>query len=199
MKRKLVENFYLPARKMEESSGEGKWKAPIWNLDSMNLNGRIYTTELAERIARENHATIANDGHDSDYRSGHEYREAVAICKNPRIEDNQLWVDIEFIDDAYRKKLEDISSRGVPIGVSSVGYGELDDDGRIVAETYELVRFLDFVTSPAGLVYATRESEEAERQEEKREKSMDESRAEAMAERRNRLAGRLSRIYLGGI
>lgn len=199
MKKRLVENFYLPPRRIDESEEQGKWKAPVWNLDSMNLNGRIYPTELAERIVRENPTTIANDGHESDLRSGYEYKEAVAICKRPRIENNQLWVDIEFIDDEYQRKLEAIMAKGVQIGVSSVGYGEVDDGGRINPESYELVRFLDFVTSPAGCVYATRESEEAEKQKEKREESVDDTRAEAMARRRNKLASRLSKIYLGGI
>lgn len=197
MKKKLVESFYLPPRKIEEKDGDGKWKAPVWNLDAVNLNGRIYPYELAERIVKENPATIANDGHESDWRAGTEYSGAVAICKNPRIENNQLWVDIEFIDEAYEKKLNIIASKGIQIGVSSVGYGEVDDNGRIVPESYELIRFLDFVTSPAGLVYATKEEEEADKQKEKREESMEEARAKAMAERRNKLAGRLSR-YLGG-
>lgn len=197
MKRKLVESFYLPARRIEEKEDNGKWVAPVWNLDEVNLNGRIYPTELAERIVGDNPATIANDGHDSDWKSGAEYGGAVAVCKNPRIENKQLWVDIEFIDDDYRKKLEAISAQGVPIGVSSVGYGEMDKDGRVIPESYELVRFLDFVTSPAGLVYATREKEEAEKQKEQHAEPMGEACAEAMAERRSKLAVRLAKYNIG--
>lgn len=197
MKKKLIESFYLPARKLEEQEEGGKWVAPVWNLDTVNLNGRIYPSELAERICKESPATIANDGHESDYRTGAEYSGAVAVCKNPRVENNQLWVDIEFIDDDYRRKLEAISSQGVPIGVSSVGYGEMDKDGRVIPESYELVRFLDFVTSPAGLVYATKEKEEAGKQTEKLEKPMGDTSAEAMAERRRKLASRLAKYNIG--
>lgn len=198
MKEMLVEHFYIPQIKnMEESSGDGKWKAPIWNLDKLNLNGRIYPRELAERICAEQLCTIANDGHEKDWKTGSEYGEAVAICKNPRIEGNQLWVDIEFIDEEYRKKIEIIKSNGVRIGVSSVGYGECDSDGRVIPETYELVRYLDFVLNPAGCVFATNQ-EESQKHDDKRKEEMSSSFAEAMAERKRVLSGRLSKLYFGG-
>ena len=39
--------------------------------------------------------------------------------------------------------------------MSSVGYGEYLPDGKTInPDTYEVVRLLDFVTSPAGEVYA---------------------------------------------
>ena len=194
MKKMLIESFYLPVQKIEESEGKGHWRAPIWNLDSVNLNGRIYPKELAERIVKESPVTTCNDGHDADFRTGSEYGCAVAVCKNPVIENNQLWVDIEFIDESFKKKLETLVSYGVRIGVSSVGYGECDDSGRIDPESYELVRFADFVTSPAGQVYATIEKEDhrkAEKPKDERDESLDDSLAEAMAERRQKLAGRL--------
>lgn len=194
MKKKLVESFYLPSvQKMEESENKGHWRAPIWNLDEVNLNGRIYPTELAERICKESPVTICNDGHDSAFQSGNEYACAVAVCKNPVIENNQMVVDIEFIDMDYKAKLEALMAHGVKIGVSSVGYGECDDDGRIDPESFELVRFADFVTCPAGMVYAKIENEECEmsgKQSEKRVDAMAEAQAEAMAERRKKLAGR---------
>ena len=45
-----------------------------------------------------------------------------------------------------------------PIGVSSVGYGSIDENG-VIQEDYEIVRYLDFVAMPAGLVYAKPKNE----------------------------------------
>lgn len=134
---------------------KGQWKAPIWNLGKLNLNGRVYTRELGERIVKESLVTGAYDGHDSWDK---EYADFKAICKDPWIENDQLWVNIHIIDEKYEEILNKCSDLGMLIGVSSVGYGEEDMDGVVNATTYELVRYLDFVTTPAGSVYAKRES-----------------------------------------
>lgn len=143
-----------------ESDSSGKWTASIWKLDQKNLNGRIYPTALAKRIVAEAPKTVAYDGHEAQYHTGAEYEIVKAVCSNPRIEDNELRVDIDFVDEAYKAILEGLVAKGIAIGVSSVGWGCEDQDGRIDPDTYELVRFLDFVTCPAGEVYATKESKE---------------------------------------
>ncbi|MBI9094192.1 MAG: hypothetical protein JEY71_11905 [Sphaerochaeta sp.] len=144
-------------RLTEQSGSVSAWSAPIWNIGMLNLNGRVYTEELAKRLATENRATLAYDSHRHDW--GEAYLAAVAVVKSPRIEDGQLWVDIFFVDKAYSDKLSAIHEAGVSIGVSSVGYGETDKDGVVNAATYELVRYLDFVTDPANETYAEPEKE----------------------------------------
>lgn len=158
MERKLfVEScgvLHKPALKEEAGNG-GKWTATVWKLGEMNLNGHIYSMPLAQRIVSENKATIAYDGHDVNWTTGEEYGIAKAVCSNPRIEGLELKVDIDFVDREYEKLLISLSEKGIAIGVSSVGWGELDPvSGIIIPETYELVRYLDFVTMPAGEVYA---------------------------------------------
>lgn len=159
MARKLIveSGGYLisPKKKTESAGSESKWSASVWKLGKKNLNGRTYTKELAERICKEGKSTVAYDGHMEDMMTGREYGIAKAVCSNPHIEGNEMRVDIDFIDKEYEGKLLTIMSMGVPIGVSSVGYGEEDEDGVIDAESYEVVRYLDFVTMPAGEVYAT--------------------------------------------
>ncbi len=139
-------------RLTEQAGSVSAWSAPIWNIGRLNLNGRVYTDELAKRLVAENRATLAYDSHRHEW--GEAYLAAVAVVKNPRIEGDQLWVDIFFVDKAYSEKLAAIHEAGVSIGVSSVGYGETDKDGVVNATTYELVRFLDFVTDPANETYA---------------------------------------------
>lgn len=157
-KKLIVESggvLHMPPK--TEDTKTGKWTASVWKLDKKNLNGRIYSTELAKRIVKESPTTLAYDGHDAAYATGAEYSIAKAVCSNPRIESGELRVDIDFVDETYERLLTALMHKGVPIGVSSIGWGEQDDDGNILPETYELVRFLDFVTSPAGEVYAKME------------------------------------------
>lgn len=160
---------------------EGKWVADVWKLGEENLNGRIYTEELAQRLVKEGVTTVAYDGHFCDWMNGNEYKNAVATCSNLRVEDGIMKCDIEFLEceKEYEAKLRELSSKGIAIGVSSVGYGEYEADGKTIKpETYEAVRILDFVTQPAGEVYATIATEEAEKSEPAAEMS-----AEAMARR----------------
>ncbi len=158
-KERLIENIAElhmeridESRLNEERLAVSGWTAPIWDLGKLNLNGRVYTLELANRIVSENRATLVYDSHDHGY--GSAYMETVAIAKNPRVENNQLWVDILLVDRAYADKIAVIHDSGVPIGVSSVGYGETDKDGVVDANTYVLERYLDFVIHPANKSFA---------------------------------------------
>ena len=158
-----------------ESSGSSSshWECDIWKLDEENLNGHVYSTKLAERLVNEQPVTIVNDGHFCDYCNGQEYENAKAVASGLRIENGILKCKLEFLDSEseYEKKLEELSSKGVPIGVSSVGYGSMKDDGKTLdEESYMVVRLVDFVTMPAGEVYANKvDDDEPEEPEEEKE------------------------------
>lgn len=148
-------------RSLSEADGDmgtvRKWTADIWKLGVENLNGRIYPKELGERLVKEQPITPANDGHWYALISGKEYGCAKAVVKNLRIESDVLKADIIFLksEEKYEEKLLELIENGIEIGVSSVGYGEYLPDGKTInPDTYEVVRLLDFVTSPAGEVYA---------------------------------------------
>lgn len=191
-----VLRFGTPLKEEEGGDGSAKWSAPVWRLGVMNLNGRTYPLELAQRIVEESPVTVAYDGHNVDMQTGEEYGIAKAVCSNPRIEGNELWVDIDFVDKDYEALLKSLMDRGVSIGVSSVGWGDMDKDGVVIAESYELVRFLDFVLSPAGEVYA-KIGEKAGRTKPGRSvKTVVKTEAdEAVAERRSRVAAGLAEIF----
>jgi hypothetical protein len=147
-------------RLTEQKGAVGVWEAPVWHLGVLNLNGRVYTHELGERIVTEGRATLAYDGHDGD-RAG-DYGPAKAVCKNPRIEGNDLVVEIFVIDPVFEARMAAINNLGVGIGISSVGYGETDEEGVVNAATYELVRYLDFVTAPANKSVAIKKERRVE-------------------------------------
>ena len=162
----LIESGTLKViRTMQESEGSPEsdiWTAEVWRLDEVNLNGRVYSTELAQRIVKEGVKTMAYDGHEADWQSGHDFAPAIAYIDNPRIENKCLVVDIHFLesqkDSASVKNIRELYKAGLPIGVSSVGYGSMDQNG-VIQDDYEIVRYLDFVAMPAGLVYAKPKNE----------------------------------------
>lgn len=168
---KIIESAFLHVRQenelKESKAGEQSnyWTADVWKLDEMNLNGRIYTRSLAERIVQEQAKTMCYDGHDADFATGHDYAPAIGYCDNPRIEDGRLVVDVHFLESQENsdsvRNIRELYKAGLPIGVSSVGYGSIDADG-VIGDDYEVVRFLDFVASPAGQVYASPKAEEKE-------------------------------------
>ena len=141
---------------------------------------------------------MAYDGHDVNWITGEEYGIAKAVCFNPHIEDMQLWVDIEFVDKAYETLLTQLIEKGIQIGVSSVGWGEQDPvSGIIIPESYELLRFLDFVICPAGEVYVKMgEKARNQRQRHSEETVVKTEADEAMAERRSKIAEGLARLLV---
>ena len=53
---KLIEYAEVSLNKvMTEGSDThvNHWTAPVWQLDKLNLNGRLYSTKLAQRIVAE--------------------------------------------------------------------------------------------------------------------------------------------------
>lgn len=171
----------LPESRLTEEQGSvGAWEAQVWRVGVLNLNGRVYTEELAQRMVAENKITLAYDGHDGD-RYG-DYAPAKAVCKNPVIKDGYLAVEVFVTDDAYQETIEKIVKLGHPIGVSSVGYGETDKDGIINAATYELVRYLDFVVRPSGGNGAVRKEKNDKRKNEEEEGAPSSNTVEVSAE-----------------
>lgn len=161
---------------------DGIWSVPLWNLNEMNLNGRTYNTALAERLVAENARTLCNDGHE-DYCS--EYANARAYAFDPFIEGSQLCVHFKFIDAEYEKKILFCLENGIPVGVSSVGYGTMDGNGVVNPVDYELVRYFDFVNQPANSTFVAKESLEVQHEE---PTTVDDSEATAKANRRRLLA-----------
>lgn len=137
----------------------------VWRLGSENLNGRIYPTTLGERIVQENKITFSFDGHPvNEFDTS--YKDVKAVAKNPKIKEGYLVVDLHFIDESFANKLEAIIGLGGLVGLSSVGFGILDESNTIDVNSYELVRYLDFVFTPSYEVYIEDENIQPEEQEE---------------------------------
>ncbi len=145
------------AGKSYSSVGGTYYEVPVWRLDKKNLNNRVYTSTLAKKLIKENKVTVALKDHPNADEDGSVDR-IVAVGKNPHIREGVLYADCYFVDDTFRKKVENILEHGGNIGLSSSGDGSVDDAGYVLEEDYVLQRYFDFVLTPSYEVYLTKES-----------------------------------------
>ncbi len=126
-------------------------------LDTKNKNGRIYSSRLVENICREGpQKTFALKDHPQDDSDEGLVENIVAVSENPHIRDGVFYVNTFFVDEEFQEKVNKIISRGIGLGVSIVGFGNVGKNG--IVEDYQCSRFFDFVISPSGNVYLTKES-----------------------------------------
>lgn len=178
MKQKLVENFSkdwnepLHIRKLNlnesvkivEANGkkynvrEG-FEVPVWRLDKKNLNNRVYSRRLGEKVVKEykDLVTVNLADHPEGDSDG-SVKDILAVSKNPHIRDGVLYVDTYPVDESFANKLERIVELGGGLGVSSSCYGDVDGDGNVLEEDFEVTRWHDFVLSPSYEVFVTQES-----------------------------------------
>lgn len=134
----------------EQRTAYSGYLIPVWVLDTRNFNERTYKRSLGERVCKEGKITLSLKDHPKDEGS---VDNIVAVMKNPRIIENVLFVECYPVDEEFARKLEKIKRLGGSIGVSSSGFGELDEDGNVITESYELERYADFVLDPSYGVY----------------------------------------------
>lgn len=123
-----------------------------------NLNGRIYPYKLWEKILRDNSAegTFALADHPEEGEGS--VKDLAGVWHNFRLTEELGFADLYLFGEHGKRIYEAIMAGGRP-GLSSVGYGELERDGKTVQyESYELVRLGDIVLDPSQQVYATAEN-----------------------------------------
>lgn len=171
VKQRLIESFSVSKKDIKpiilnESNKkiihEGKefdatfaYRFPQWVLDKKNLNGRIYITKLAQKIVKENKVTFGLCNHpseESDQPDG-DVKDIWAVEKDPVIENGILWFSVYLVGDLGKKLVKDILDVGAGIPLSSSGYGEVNRDGTVDVESYDLERYSDFVLNPSYKVY----------------------------------------------
>jgi hypothetical protein len=115
-----------------------RYPKKIWekNIDRLqeNLQGRKVLGELDH----------PSDGRTSLQRASH-------VITEIRLEDDRVMGEAEILDTSKGRDLKAILAAGVPVGISSRGYGSTQPDGEGIEEVqddYKLVTF-DFVAEPA--------------------------------------------------
>jgi len=178
MKQKLVENFskdwneplYIKKLGLNESAkiieAEGKkfnvnegYEVPVWRLGKKNLNNRVYSRSLGESVIKEYGGLVTvNLADHPEGDSDGSVKDILGISKNPHIKDDILYVDSYPVDEAFGKKLARMVELGAGLGVSSSCYGDVDSNGNVIEEDFEVVRWFDYVISPSYEVFVTQES-----------------------------------------
>lgn len=153
--RKLKLNESTVRMQEGELDVSAAFEVPIWRIGQENLNKRTYGNKVAEKVVRESKVTMALGDHPDDEGS---VWNIVAVAKNPKIRDGILWAEAYFVDDAMAKKVDKIVEYGGEIGLSSSAYGDVDDDGNVLEEGFEIERYFDLVLEPSYQVYIGKES-----------------------------------------
>jgi len=146
-----------------EDSNSKKYKCLVILKDvnvskyTENINGRIYSKELWENVKKlgSYEGTLSLADHPEDDSDG-SVKDIVAVWHNLKIGNEFVTCDCYVLDNPNGYTILKTLEAGGQVGLSSVGYGEIDDDGKtVIPESYELVRVGDFVINPSQGVFAT--------------------------------------------
>ncbi len=122
-----------------------------------NMNKRIYTKELWEKVCKSKIAegTLSLMGHPED--DGNP-KDICGVWHNMAVMEETSKADWFLVGD-HGSHLLEVLEAGGKIGISTVGFGEFLEDGKTVnPESYELERLGDAVINPSQGLYATLEN-----------------------------------------
>lgn len=118
-----------------------KYRFKVWD-SNFNANGRNYANIL-NKVVKENRTTIGLMNHPEDEP---DTRNIFGVEKNPRI-DSDGWLSVEFYPcGEYGKLIADIIDNDGPLEISSSALGDIDNNGYVLEEGFELERYFDVVT-----------------------------------------------------
>lgn len=123
-----------------------------------NMNGRIYPKKLWENVYKSKVAegSLCLADHPDENSDG-SVKDIVGVWRNFRVNESNCTADLYLVG-KHGKLFLEVLQAGGKNGLSSVGFGELMEDGKHVnPDTYELVRLSDWVLIPSQGVYAERE------------------------------------------
>jgi hypothetical protein len=156
-----IENIVITEKSLLIESGGQSYNSRALVKDvpisryTVNQNDRIYKKSLWEDVFKKGSAenSYALVDHPEDEGS---LNNICGIWRNLKVGDQLVTADLYLITEKGGHILE-ILQAGGPVGVSTVGYGEIDkSDGKtVIPETYDLQRAGDLVMEPSQQVYAT--------------------------------------------
>lgn len=173
-KKRIVENFSvisnsykrLPLQESvievtEKATGDTKqYKAkavytfPISRPDKENLNGRIYTSKLWEKVIKEKQAEGSFGLMDHPEEEG-STKDCFCVWRNLRFSEDKKFILCDaYLFGRWGQDVLEALEAGGKIGLSTSGFGEFEDDDKTLnPETYMLERVADFVFNPSYEVF----------------------------------------------
>ena len=150
--------------RVSEAGGDQTYKAlavytfPISRPDEKNLNGRIYTSKLWEKVIKEKQADGCYGLMDHPQEDG-STKDYWCVWRNLRFsEDRKLILADAYLFGMWGKQVLEALEAGGSIGLSSSGWGEFNDDNTTLnEETYLLERVADHVLNPSYEVFGHQE------------------------------------------
>ena len=158
----ITEDTKVIEKNGEKFSCRAAYEFPVWKLGEKNLNERVYGKKLAEKLIKEQPVTLGLTNHPKgdDVDVGNTF----AVERNPHIKNNIMYVEAYLVGDKGQLAHEIIEAGG-SIGLSSSAFGDVDEDGNVLEEGFQIDRFADWVDNPSYQVFAKKEdsiSEESE-------------------------------------
>lgn len=139
-------------RPIEESEGseyrsKKKYILKVWQENSSNKNGRKYDP-IFENVLKEKPVTMGLVDHPKGDEDGNP-KDIYAVQSNPHMRDGWLCIENVFVGEDGRKA-EEILENGGFISISSSALGQVDHEGCVMQEGFELERFGDWVMNPSN-------------------------------------------------
>ncbi len=148
----------------KEYAPYGKFRFKIWD-SNFNANGRNYK-KVIEKTLRDKKVTLGFANHPD---GENDVTKTFAVEKNPLKSGDWLCVDCYLVGE-QGKLVRQILEAGGTIGVSSSAWGDLDDDGYVLSEGFELERYCDWVDDPSNGYMHTKDESEVRENRDKEEK-----------------------------
>jgi flagellar basal body rod protein FlgC len=176
-KERLRENFYISkenavelpfqesAKLVEDAKGNkyshhGVYEVDISRYDHKNLNGRVYSKKLWENVVKKQKGVWEGSVGLSDHPSKEgSTKDIFCVWGDLKINESTKTVKAKmYLVGEHGERARQVLEAGGKVGLSSSGFGEMDDDGVTVNEdTYEIERPADWVLTPSQEVYANTE------------------------------------------
>jgi len=131
---------------------------PISRPDKENLNGRVYTSKLWEKVIKEKQAEGCFGLMDHPEDDG-STKNAWCVWRDLRFsEDKKLVIADAYLFGFWGQQVLEALEAGGSVGLSTSGFGEFKDDDKTLNEdTYQLERVADFVLNPSYEVFGHQE------------------------------------------
>ncbi len=134
-----------------------KVKSTLMEYDVVNQNGRRYSTAIAKKIREsarlkqklEMRALVAQGNHPKEGLETDINKIGGVVTQwefTP--DDKQMSGMIEILNTSTGRDIYELLKANIPVGVSARGYGDVDHQGNVIEESYELLTF-DLVIDPS--------------------------------------------------
>jgi len=145
----LTEGLEIEEKDGKKLKCRAAYEIPVWRLDEKNLNNRVYSSKLAEKVIKEKNTTLGLANHPTEEA---DVTMSFAVEKNPHIKENVFYVDAYLVGQ-HGELAKEIIEAGGEIGLSSSALGDVDKDGNVLTEGFTVERFADWVDNPSYQVF----------------------------------------------